>query len=78
MNSYDPILKASTFHRFELSTEEKRNRLFGFWLSFDGDKKVSCGGSILSKDNIDIASIANIIQTEYSMVKDVPLMVLKH
>ena len=39
MNSCDPILKSSTFHRFELSTDEKRNQLFGFWLSFDGDKK---------------------------------------
>lgn len=78
MNSCDPILKSSTFHRFELSTDEKRNQLFGFWLSFDGDKKVSCGGSILAKDNIDIASISNIIQKEYSMNTDVPLMVLKH
>ncbi len=77
MNSCDPILKASTFHRYELSTGEKRNRLFGFWLSFDGDKRVSCGGSILAKDNIDTASIANIIQTEYRMAKDVPLMTLK-
>lgn len=78
MNSGDPILKGSTYHRFELSTGEKRNRLFGFWLSFDGDKKVSCGGSILAKESIDMASITNIVQTEYSMAKDVPLMVLKH
>lgn len=78
MNSCDTILKASTFHRFELSTGEKRSQLYGFWLSFDGDKKVSCGGSILAKENIDVASIANIIQTEYIMNKDVPLMALKH
>ena len=57
MDASDSVQKSSTYHRYDLSTSEKRNILYGFWLSFDGDNNVSCGGACLSrakiKDNID-------------------------
>lgn len=76
MDANDSVQKSSTYHRYDLFTSEKRNTLYGFWLSFDGDNNVSCGGAILSrekmKENRDL-----LIKEHYKIHSDIPLLVIK-
>lgn len=76
MDASDSIQKSSTYHRYDLSTLEKRDVLYGFWLSFDGDNSVSCGGAFLSRNKIN-ENIDLIIKKHYKINKNVPLMVIK-
>ena len=76
MDARDNVQKSSTYHRYDLSTLEKRNVLYGFWLSFDGDNNVSCGGAFLSREKMN-ENIDSIIKKHYKINRNVPLLVLK-
>lgn len=76
MAAKDGIQISSTYHRYDLSTLEKRSVLYGFWLSFDGDNNVSCGGAFLSREKIS-ENTDLIIKEHYKLNRNIPLMVLK-
>lgn len=77
MNANDAIQISSTYHRYDLSTLEKRDKLFGFWLSFDGDNNVSCGGAILTRNKINNVEKENIMRENFKINRNYPLLVLK-
>ena len=62
--------------RYDLSTFENRNQLFGFWLSRNADKKVSCGGAILSRKKIDKVQSLEIIKNQFNINTDAPVLSL--
>lgn len=77
MNADDTIQVSSTFHRYDLSTLEKRDKLFGFWLSFDGDNNVSCGGAILTRSKISNEEREIVMKENFKINRNYPLLVLK-
>ena len=70
------IYEGTTFVRYDLSTFENRNKLYGFWLSRNADKKVSCGGAILSRRKINKPQSIEIIKNQYYIDKDSPVLSL--
>jgi len=70
------VYEGTTFVRYDLSTFENRNELYGFWLSRNADKKVSCGGAILSREKIDEVQSKEIIKKQYCINKDFPVLSL--
>ena len=77
MNADDTIQVSSTYHRYDLSTLEKRNQIYGFWLSFDGDNNVSCGGAVLARARISNENKETIIKENFKINRNCPLLVLK-
>ncbi|MCL1933673.1 MAG: hypothetical protein FWF53_07700 [Candidatus Azobacteroides sp.] len=84
INASHKNVKVSTVYegtidiRYDLSTIENKNQLFGFWLSRNADKKVSCGGAILSRKEkeIDISQSLEIIKNQFNINTDVPVLSL--
>lgn len=77
MKATDAVQITSTYHRYELGTRDLRHTLYGFWLSYDANKKVSCGGAILKRSEISNESVEEIINDNYIIDKNVPLLRLK-
>ena len=60
------LQKYSSYHRYELSTIERRkNELHGFWLSTDSDKKVSSGAVILLRKEASDTELEQIAKDIY-------------
>ena len=68
------VYEGTTTIRYDLSTFENRNKLYGFWLSRNADKKVSCGGAILSRNKIDKSQRLEIIKNQYSINTEAPVL----
>lgn len=78
MKDTDAFRITSTYHRYELGTEDLKNSLYGFWLSFDANKKVSCGGAMLLRDELSNKTVEKIINDNFIIERDVPLLRLRH
>ena len=70
------VYEGTTFHRYDLSTTTNRNQLYGFWLSRNADKKVSCGGTILSRKKINKNQCSEIIKQKYCINTEIPVLSL--
>ena len=72
----DAVYGGTSFHRYDLSTFENCNNLYGFWLSINADKKVSCGGAMLSRKKIDTVKSLEIAKKQYCINTDTPVLSL--
>ena len=70
------VYEGTSTIRYDLSTFENRKELYGFWLSRNADKKVSCGGAILSRGKINKAQSLKIIKNQYCINTDTPMLSL--
>jgi len=62
-----------SYHKYNISKIEYEKMCFGFWLSTDLTDKVSCGGAILSKEELDDSKLAE-YTNRYKKDKDSPVM----
>jgi hypothetical protein len=78
LSAHDHLKKKDTVaHRYCIPIIEERHILFGIWLSYDADEKVSAGGTILSRTKLGDPEIKQIIDNNYVIHPDIPLMALK-
>ena len=72
------IQKFSSYHRYELSSIEKRKtELYGFWLSTDSDKKISSGAIILLRKEISDIDLDKKVKNIYKTNKGAPFICMK-
>lgn len=77
MKATDVVQVTSVYHRYELGTRDLRHSLYGFWLSYDANKKVSCGGAMLLRNEISNELVEKVVSDNYIIEKDIPLLRLK-
>lgn len=77
MKATDAVQVTSVYHRYELGTRDLRHSLYGFWLSYDANKKVSCGGAMLLRNEISNELVEKVVSDNYIIEKDIQLLRLK-
>ena len=70
-------MKDSTRHRYHLPAIEERERLYGFWLSYDAELKVSAGGAVLSRTELTSREKKKVIADKFKIHGESPVMALK-
>ena len=70
------VLSETALSRFNLPIAEQRELLFGFWLSCDSRRNVSCGGAILSRRELNDDEICAVIPERFDIHAEAPLLVL--
>jgi len=72
-----------THHRYDLTwlNLNSNKKCLGMWLSVNANRKLECGGSIISSDSLDEETIKSLIKSNYRLYKstqDVPVITLSH
>jgi hypothetical protein len=57
----------TTHNRYNLSQLDAKNLCYGLWLSMGSENNLSCGGVIISKKEMNIDQIREIIEKKYEI-----------
>ena len=66
--------KETSFHKYEIGIPSNKDVLYGFYLGYDYDLKVSCGCSILSKNQLSDEVLSQYIKNVYNKSSDMPFL----
>ncbi len=82
MKNDDKDLKDSVHHRYDLTGLQEKEFCYGLWLAIGFDGKLSCGGLIISKNEVNKNKMnedeaKKLISDKYHFYKDKPFISLK-